>query len=381
MLSNVLLLICVALFTGSGSAFTWTVPTKYSHWVKRMTPELYTGGKVTSREIQYLSEAGFKSILSISLQEESMDVYNGVPGPFPSTKEEVELARKYNMTGMYIPADWSVESVKKVSAALIELEKPIYVHCGVGFTVSLYVALHLVAAGALPESELYSSTKVELGWDYQANEDAVTLVNAFTGMNPPSTVTGETLELTLAEQENSYRYFYWSHRLGNDTWYNMGQPLDTQVQAIAQSGYKSVISFRASGEPTCRTSSDDPEGPVNNGEFSDANGNYNATAEEEAVTGAGMKFFNLPVSGDEAFTAAQLDEYSGSIAAAAAAGPVLVHCASGYRSSAYMTAYLAKMLGQCTDWAVTQARRVGYSFDVSEDDAAVMAFYESVLTC
>lgn len=378
MLSSI---ICLMTLLVGVNAFTYTVPSRFSHFVKRVVPALYTGGKVTSREIQYLAEAGFKSIISISPQDEVMAEFNGVEGPFPSSVEEIEIARKYGMNAMLVPADMSVESVKELSRTIIDMEKPIYVHCHVGYSASLYVALHNVAVGTLPQDEIYSSTKAELGFDYQASESAVALVNEFTKMNPPTTVVPPSLELTLTNQEDSYKYFYWSHRLGNDTWYNMGQLLDTQVEAVADSGYKTVISFRADGESTCRTTTDDIEGPVNNHEFSDAKGMYNVTAEEVAVTSAGMKFINLPVSGDDAFTAAQLDAYTASITEAALAGPVLVHCASGYRSSAYMTAYLARQLGECTTWAVKQARLVGYSFDVSEDDASVMSFYEEVLKC
>ncbi len=105
------------------------------------------------------------------------------------------------------------------------------------------------------------------------------------------------------------------------------------------------------------------------------------TAEKEAFEAAGLRFYNLPVSGADAWTAKQLDEFSPIITRAGASGPVLVHCTSGYRSSGYMTAYLARQAGQCTHWALQQARRVSYSFDVASADAGVVAFLEESLGC
>jgi len=52
-----------------------------------------------------------------------------------------------------------------------------------------------------------------------------------------------------------------------------------------------------------------------------------------------------------------------------------------HRSSAYVTGFLAQQQGQCATWALQQARRVGYSFDVKEADASVMQFYQDSLKC
>ena len=50
-----------------------------------------------------------------------------------------------------------------------------------------------------------------------------------------------------------------------------------------------LVSFRANGEPTTRLPSEPTTGAVKNFEFSDASGNYNVTAEQEA-------FDNMPES-------------------------------------------------------------------------------------
>lgn len=138
-----------------------------------------------------------------------------------------------------------------------------------------------------------------------------------------------------------------------------------------------MISFRNNGEST---SCSNVPGCVNH-QFVDANGNYNVTAEKMAFESAGVMFYNLPVTGAEAWTAALLDAYTPYIVEAASNGPVLAHCASGYRSSAYISAYLARQASQCSTYALQIARRVGFSFDILEADEKVMGFYQEALRC
>lgn len=289
-----------------------------------------SGGKVTERQLQYLAEAGFKSILSTLPQSEPLDSYNGVTGPFPSSSQEGALASQLGMTAVTLVTELTPESAQEVSNAILALEKPIYIHCGMGYGASLFTELHLFRTGITPADEIFPNS-LTLGWDFQADAGAVALVNAVTLLQPPAVVQEPILELSLTEGEDSYKSYYWSHRVGSDSWYNIGQILDTQVGTIAAAGYKTVISFRSNGEPTVRTASDSAEGPVANGEFSDAEGNYNVTAEQIAIEGAGMRFLSLPVTGEQAWSAEQLSEYTPALKAAAARGPVLAHCASGYR--------------------------------------------------
>lgn len=288
------------------------------------------GGKVTERQLQYLAEAGFKSILSTLPQPDPLDSYNGVQGPFPSSSQEAVIAAQLGMKAIALQTEHTPESAQEVSNAILALEKPIYVHCGMGYGASLFTELHLFRTGVTPAEEVFPNG-LTLGWDFQADASAVDLVNAVTLLDPPALVQEPVLELSLAEGEDSYKSYYWSHRVGSDSWYNIGQILDTQVATIASAGYKTIISFRGNGEPTSRTSTDPSEGPVDNGEFSDAEGNYNVTAEQVAVEGAGMRFLSLPVTGEDMWTAQQLAEYTPLLQEAAARGPVLAHCTSGYR--------------------------------------------------
>lgn len=183
--------------------------------------------------------------------------FNGVKGDFPSTADESTLVTSLGMQSFAIDASWTVADATTVSDALLRLPKPIYVHCYVGYSASLFTLLHLVRAGALTADEVFAAG-LALGYDYQANSYAVTLTNQFTGMN--ATVVPASIETTLANGEQSYKTFYWPHRLASDYWYNLGQPLSALIPVAAAQGYRTVLSFRADGESTTRLPSDPATG-------------------------------------------------------------------------------------------------------------------------
>ncbi len=237
-----------------------------------------------------------------------------------------------------------------------------------------------------------------LGYDYQMDSAAVNLVNNVTGMNFAVT-TSPVIESSLQSGEQSYRDYYWVHLMASqstNSYYNVGQVLSTHIDAIVKAGYRTVINFRANGEGTNLLPGETygtGQG-VNNDEFSDANGYYNLTAEMEQFASHGILpsdastaaahgggYFSLPVSG---WTVALFESYYPTIHAAvtaAAGSPILTHCASGYRSTGFMLAYEAVENKYCTDWVLTEARKVGLSFDQSSSDAAVINFLHELLSC
>lgn len=207
------------------------------------------------------------------------------------------------------------------------------------------------------------------------------MINSLTGLT--YTTQGEKFEQTLAQGEYSYKYFFWTHRAGqSDYWYNAGQVLDTQPEAIKTAGYATVISFREDGEPTNRLTSEPTTGPVDNNEFSDVNGLYNSTAEREAFEAVSISFVHLPVATSTAadWTMEKFNSYKPSLQAAAAAGPVLSHCKSGLRSAAYVIAYIAQESGYCTRWAVQESKLIGFVFD-APDNTQIINFFKEVLQC
>lgn len=379
MLFVVMLLADLSKVVVAQSSFVWYDLSKYDHFTKRPTVGIRAGGRLTEREVSYIRYAGYNSYISTVNFTSRDTAYNGMEGNFPSTQEELDLAESLGMEVYGVEAELTVPYVQMISNAITSMKKPVYIHCHVGFTSSLFTLLHLYLSGAILDSNILSEG-LALGWDYQATNSTLTLINQVTGMKLP--LTQPVLELNLANQESSYKTYYWTHRLSNDTWYNVGQVLETHVNAISEQGYETVVSFRANGEPTTRISTDLTSGPIDNNEFSDQQGYYNVTMERLAFEAAGIKFFNLPVTGSAAWQASTFFSYLPTLEALAKSGaPVLAHCTSGYRSSAYVATYLAYSQGKCTTWAINQASKVGYSFSVSANDAQVVSFMQSVLKC
>jgi protein tyrosine phosphatase (PTP) superfamily phosphohydrolase (DUF442 family) len=254
----------------------------------------------------------------------------------------------------------------------------------VGFTASLFTELHMYLTNTIIASDIYTNG-LQLGYDYQNNSDVVSLINQLTGRND---IAGpEKFEKRLGNGEYSYKYYYWTHRLGNsDYWYNAGQILDTHVSAIAGAGYRTVLSFRDDGEATARLSSESTTGPIDNHEFSDENGLYSSELEANAFRLAAIRFVHLPLVNGAAntWTKDTYNTYLPYLQAAQSSGAVLTHCASGYRSAAFSLTYIAQQSQQCSDWVLMKAKQVGFDYHsatASDTDKQVVSFIYDVLGC
>ena len=115
--------------------------TKFDHYVKTPTSLLHTGGRITDRQIGYISQAGYKSILSIAEFTTNDTSYNGVAGTWPSSEYEVSIAASYGLNAKYLATTLSPESVTAVVEIIDSLAKPIYVHCHVKFPTSFFYVL------------------------------------------------------------------------------------------------------------------------------------------------------------------------------------------------------------------------------------------------
>jgi protein tyrosine phosphatase (PTP) superfamily phosphohydrolase (DUF442 family) len=312
-------------------------------------------------------------------------VYKGVPGDWLSSKDQVAQCEATGMNATVFDFGgesgmWTKEAALKIHETLASFPKPLYIHCHVGYSAALFAQLHHVLVGDAKASSFYQDT-LSVGWDFQSDTKAIQVVADVTNtaLAPLQPVT---IELDLHGNQTGYMTYYWLHRLGHqDGFYNIGQVLSTQVGAISGVGVKSVISFRTDGEGTVRLPSEPASGPVENWEFADAEGNWNASAEQAAFEAAGVRWFNAPVGGTQAFTVAQLDSYVPIFKAAAAVGPTLVHCKTGYRSSIYTLAYRGRSEGRCAKWALDQAQQVGFDLSSRDSDAKARKFFADVLAC
>ncbi len=360
------------------ATFNWATLSRYNHFSKRNNPstQLYTGGRIQTREIEYIYTAGYKSIISISNFTTNDTNYKNVNGDWPSSDYEKYISNSLGLNMEYFESEFTIDSLNYFSDLIEKMEKPIYIHCHVGYSATLFTQLYLYKTGIIGSNDLISSS-LSLGYDYQSDSDAVLFINEITGLK--LTLEDEKIESTLIDGESGYLNYYWLHRIGDDMWYNSGQILDTHVDSISSVGIKTVISFRAANESTTRLASDPTTGKINNHEFGDDLGNYDPNYEGQLLNTNGVEFLNLPVSGADAYTSTQFFSYLDSFKSAK--GPILAHCAAGYRSAAYVVAYLAYESKSCTDWALKESAKIGYSYDINESDQTIVAFFQEVLKC
>ncbi len=116
--------------------------------------------------------------------------------------------------------------------------------------------------------------------------------------------------------------------------YISGQPTPEGLERMAKDGVTTVVSFRTPGE-------------MNNREivpFDEA-----AKAEE-----LGIKYVNIPLGGDHAYSPEALAEFAKVMDAAN--GKTLVHCTVGWRASHAWAAYLVKYKGMDINEAAAHGR-------------------------
>jgi len=236
-LRSILISIACLVSIHLASSAVGPVLTKYDHFARHITNgALSTGGRLQEREVAYIASAGYLSILSVVEFNTSDSSFKGIDGDWPSSEQERVIAESYGMQMKYFASSLSVESVERASSLLLSLPKPVYMHCHVGWTAALFAQLHLIRSGSFGATYIYN-TSLALGYDYQANADAVALIEAYTGVS--AVVVPEQIEQSLTGGEAGYKNYYWTHRFGSsDMWYNAGQVLDTHVQSIAAQGYK-----------------------------------------------------------------------------------------------------------------------------------------------
>ena len=75
-LSLILFTVAIVLISG----YEWATLSKQDHFVKKPAEGILVGGRLTQRQIVSLSDAGFKSILSIVNFTADEDSYNNING-------------------------------------------------------------------------------------------------------------------------------------------------------------------------------------------------------------------------------------------------------------------------------------------------------------
>lgn len=104
---------------------------------ERNNPNLFSmldisaGGLVTSRQIEELADGGFKTVISIAYEAHTIDEFNGITGPFPSSMEEIKIANEFGMQAVNYNVSYTASSLYSLSTDILHMPKPIFIHCHV----------------------------------------------------------------------------------------------------------------------------------------------------------------------------------------------------------------------------------------------------------
>ena len=125
----------VLLFAASARAASvhWQTFSGTTHYLKRITPAVYVSGRLTSRQLGYVSEAGFKTVISLVDFPNRDDVFKGIEGEWPSSAEEADILKGYGANSVSLNVDMTQQSFDEVSSAILSAQKPIIVHCEVRY--------------------------------------------------------------------------------------------------------------------------------------------------------------------------------------------------------------------------------------------------------
>ena len=111
--------------------FQWQTFNKMNHFTKRITPSIFTSGRVTDRQLAYLSESNFSSVVSLVYTATDDTVFKGISGNWPSTNTESDLCDKYGMNYANICASMNKSSFDTFVDVMLLMPKPVFVHCNV----------------------------------------------------------------------------------------------------------------------------------------------------------------------------------------------------------------------------------------------------------
>ena len=206
-------------------------PQKKTWWAKKITNDVYTGGRPTERQIRYLYEEGFKTIVTVF----DFDA-DGKFGDLtqPKTAEEKAMAEAYgDFTILSPPATWSptdgsiISDATNLAKVLETAAKPVYVHCGTGMVGTLLssIAVH----GKDLAKILAVEEQFQFGW--LGNAAIVKALKTHTGGDVQA----------AAGLAGPWTKYWWSKRL-TDTLGIAGQIWKGTLPKIKEAGYTAELS-------------------------------------------------------------------------------------------------------------------------------------------
>ncbi|KAL3852753.1 hypothetical protein ACJMK2_016370 [Sinanodonta woodiana] len=382
-------------------------------WAKEITPDFHIAGRLTSRQIKYTAEAGFKSVLSLYTYDDAGS-FGGEH--LPTSAEAWVASHQAGLQYIALLGPWdndaSVEAVHKFSDALTHLKRPILLHCNRGYSITFVTLMYMANQSRYDptyepkiNSERFYRIAASMGLDFTA-DDMRQVVSNITGEpvvdNPPKPDC----------EPKEWRDFWLAHPVYRN-WYTAGQIRKTNIKVLEDTGFKAIVNMRMgvtdNGIPSqeavtllnikdgTSTYGDGLIGPRQNdeilktlrldpnksndyvsekskvnyesrnpGEFGDDIG-YNETLERLAVEASSLKYYHLPFSSDGKFSADAFSLMKDKLLEAGQQGPVLLHCASATRVAYVGVLAAALQHNKDFSWALKRIRELGFEVGPDKD--------------
>ena len=216
-------------------------PSPKTWWAKKISPQLYTAGRLTERQIKYTAEAGFGTIVSLFTFN---DNYTIGEDRVLSTRASRCVAEQLGGVGYHVvllPDEpvTRLETVSRFAAIMSYAAKPVLFHCVSAHSASLIALSYLSEVIGINSREIYRRGSL-LGYNYAAQPEYRSLIEAVTGDQPLA--HPPTPDVTIPNWDRKY----WLMKPVYKNWYVAGQIQTNQAGNLSSLGIDVVVNCRQS---------------------------------------------------------------------------------------------------------------------------------------
>ena len=214
-------------------------PSPKTWWAKKISPQLYTAGRLTERQIKYTAEAGFGTIVSLFTFN---DNYTIGEERVLSTRASRCVAEQLCGVGYHVvllPDEpmARLETVNRFSTIMSYAVKPVLLHCVTAHSASFIALNYLSQVIGLNSREIYNRGSL-LGYNFAVQPEYRSLIEAITGDRPLA--HPPTPDVTLPDWNTKY----WLMKPVYKNWYIAGQIQTNQAGNLSSLGIDVIINCR-----------------------------------------------------------------------------------------------------------------------------------------
>ena len=238
-LAGIAILVLVAVLVIPRHADHVDFPSPKTWWVKRISPDLYTAGRLTERQIKYASEAGFGTIVSLFTHEDNYSIGDDRVLNTTDSRYVAERLGGIAFHVILLPGDEMarLETVQKFAAVMAWARKPILLHCFTAQSASLISLSYLSQTVGFGSREIYTRGAL-LGYTFAAKDHYRSLIEAVTGEQPLAHPPTPDVTLPL------WNTHYWLIKSVYKNWYMAGQIQMNQAGNLSSLGIDTIVNCR-----------------------------------------------------------------------------------------------------------------------------------------